>query len=125
MVERVDVALKYPPRLGAPTGREICPADLINKFPRLPEWENGTVKPTMRQLENYAEATYTPFGYFFLPAPIQEPLPLPDFRTIRNEAVQNPSADLLETIYICNDARTGTSTTQHAATWTPWSSSVR
>jgi Zn-dependent peptidase ImmA (M78 family) len=99
MVERVDVAPIMFAWARQRAGKSID--DLIKKFPQLPGWDAGATKPTMRQLENYAEATYTPVGYFFLPAPIQEDLPVPDFRTIRNEVIQAPNADLLETIYIC------------------------
>src|SRR6185437_10705596 len=40
---------------------------------------------------------------FFLPEPPDEPLPVPDFRTIRDEPIARPSADLLETLYLCQD----------------------
>ncbi|MFJ8205568.1 helix-turn-helix domain-containing protein [Micromonospora chalcea] len=75
--------------------------DLANRFPMLLQWESGSVKPTMRQLENYAQATYTPIGLFFLPSPPEETLPLPDFRTFRDERNRNPTPNLLDTIYAC------------------------
>jgi Zn-dependent peptidase ImmA (M78 family) len=37
-------------------------------------------------------------GYFFLPAPPEDILPIPDFRTVRDAAVTRPSPDLLETV---------------------------
>ncbi|MEU8182964.1 XRE family transcriptional regulator [Micromonospora sp. NPDC049047] len=76
-------------------------ADLANRFPMLAQWEAGSVKPTMRQLENYAQATYTPVGFFFLPSPPEETLPVPDFRTFRDERNRNPTPNLLDTIYAC------------------------
>ncbi len=74
-------------------------AALVERFPRLPQWESGEVQPTFRQLEDLAKATLTPFGAFFLPAPPQERLPVPDFRTMRDQRPRRPSAALLETIY--------------------------
>jgi hypothetical protein len=65
----------------------------------LPEWERGEKQPTFRQLEDFAKATLTPFGAFFLPEPPQERLPVPDFRTMRDQRPKRPSAALLETIY--------------------------
>jgi len=55
----------------------------------------------MRQLEDYAQATYTPFGYFFLSDPPVERLPIPDFRTVANGPIRTPSPDLLDSIYAC------------------------
>ena len=74
---------------------------LTARFPKLPEWESGQSQPTLKQLESYAKATHAPVGYFFLPAPPVEPLPIPDFRTIGDRVVARPSADLLDTIYVC------------------------
>jgi len=74
---------------------------LAARFPKLPEWEAGVLQPTLRQLEHYARATHAPVGYFFLPAPPEEPLPIPDFRTIGDRAIARPSADLLDTLYAC------------------------
>ena len=55
---------------------------LAARFPHLDDWETGARQPTLRQLEQYAQATHAPVGYFFLPAPPQESLPIPDFRTL-------------------------------------------
>jgi Zn-dependent peptidase ImmA (M78 family) len=74
---------------------------LVRKFPRLPDWISGVAQPTMKQLQGFATATYTPIGYFFLPTPPDEPVPLPDFRTMGNQAVRRPSPHLLETIFEC------------------------
>lgn len=80
-------------------------AALTTRFPHLAEWESGAVQPTLRQLEQYAQATHAPLGYFFLPAPPQEALPIPDFRTMRN-GVPRLSADLLDVIYTCQARQT-------------------
>lgn len=74
---------------------------LERAFPKLALWERGEQQPTLRQLEQFARRTHAPVGYFFLAAPPDETLPIPDFRTFRNEAVARPSANLLDTIYTC------------------------
>ena len=76
-------------------------ADLEHKFPQLPAWENRTVQPTLKQLEAFAKATYTPIGYLFLEEPPVERVPIPDFRAPANERIDHPSPDLLDTIYVC------------------------
>lgn len=51
--------------------RERAGKDLYSlerSFPKLADWESGRVKPTLRQIERFAKATYTPVGYFFLNA---------------------------------------------------------
>lgn len=75
-------------------------AALAARFPYLPEWEAGETHPTLRQLEHYAQATHAPLGYFFLSAPPQEAVPIPDFRTM-GHGVPRLSADLLDVIYTC------------------------
>jgi Zn-dependent peptidase ImmA (M78 family) len=78
----------------------LAESDLIERFPKYKLWETGDDSPTLRQLEAYAKKTLTPFGYFFLPAPPEEKLPIPDFRTVRDRGVRRPSPNLLETIHI-------------------------
>ena len=76
---------------------------LTARFPKLEAWEAGEALPTLKQLENYARATHAPIGYFFLPAPQVEPVPIPDFRTMADRAVVHPSPDLLDTVYTCQE----------------------
>lgn len=75
--------------------------DLSTRFPRLAEWESGDAAPTLRQLEEFANATHAPVGFLLLPVPPEEEVPLPDFRTFADTAVARPSPDLLDTIYQC------------------------
>jgi Zn-dependent peptidase ImmA (M78 family) len=75
--------------------------DLSKRFPRLEAWERGDSQPTLKQLERFAKATYTPIGFLFLSDPPRESLPVPDFRTVRNEDVSRPSPNLLDTLYHC------------------------
>lgn len=78
---------------------------LAARFPHLPAWVAGEVQPTLRQLEQFAHATHAPLGYFFLPAPPQEAIPIPDFRTM-GHGVPRVSADLLDVIYTCQTRQT-------------------
>ena len=74
---------------------------LVRRFPKYREWESGNVQPTLKQLEKFAKATHAAVGYFFLSEPPDEPLPIPDFRTIGSELPRRPSPDLLDTLYLC------------------------
>lgn len=71
---------------------------LEEKFPRIRQWAGGESQPTLRQLELLARTTFTPLGFFFLPEPPEERLPIPYFRTIRDETPAKPGPDLLETV---------------------------
>lgn len=77
--------------------------ELVRKFPKLPQWQQGEPSPTMRQLEDFARATRTPLGYLLLSDPPVEEVPLPDFRTVRDSVVGRPSPDLLDTIALCQE----------------------
>lgn len=74
---------------------------LAERFAALRDWLAGKKAPTFKQLEDFAKATRTPFGFFFLSEPPVEKIPIPDFRTVGSERVQHPSPDLLDTIYLC------------------------
>jgi len=74
---------------------------LVTRFARLEAWRKGTAQPTLKQLEDFARATHAPIGYFFLPSPPEERLPIPDCRTPGNARLNRPSPDLLDTLSIC------------------------
>ncbi|EME75521.1 ImmA/IrrE family metallo-endopeptidase [Bacillus sonorensis] len=80
--------------------RTIKQDKLHNKFPKLDEWLNGNIKPTLKQLEEYANATSTPLGYLFLEKPPVEQLPIPHYRTIDKGMRKQPSPDLIETLHL-------------------------
>lgn len=75
--------------------------ELAVRFKKWPLWLSGEAQPTLKQLEDFARLTHTAIGYFFLPQPPALALPVPDFRTLRDEALREPSSDLLDTLYLC------------------------
>lgn len=76
-------------------------SELTHRFPKLAEWEVGTVQPTLRQLEDFASAVHVAVGYLFLAQPPAEVLPIADFRTVGGRGANRPSPDLIDTIYLC------------------------
>ncbi|TXK18808.1 ImmA/IrrE family metallo-endopeptidase [Homoserinibacter sp. GY 40078] len=99
MVVRVPVK---PALLTWAADRSGLERDVLSKrFPKLDVWESGDLDPTFNQLQDFASATHAPLGFLFLDAPPEEPLPIPDFRTIKNASLRRASPDLLDTIYLC------------------------
>jgi len=62
--------------------------ELVARFPKLPAWENAESQPTLKQLENYARATYAPIGFFFLPEPPRPPRAIDVKSPVLGAAVQ-------------------------------------
>lgn len=73
---------------------------LRKKFKLLDKWLAGEKQPTFKQLELFAAATATPLGYFFLLKPPVETLPIPHYRTVKEEDSNKVSPDLIETLHI-------------------------
>lgn len=74
-------------------------ADLVKRFGKLDEWETGETAPTLKQLEDFARATYTPLGYLLLENPPEDRLPIRDFRTVMGRSPRRPSPNLLDTVH--------------------------
>ncbi len=74
---------------------------LSRKFGKWAAWLTGEARPTLRQLEDFARLTHTAIGYFFLPAPPTLNLPVPDFRNVHDVALAEPSTELLDVLYLC------------------------
>lgn len=70
------------------------------RFPMVTKWLKNETRPTLKQLEQFAKATSTPLGYFFLPKPPEIKLPIPHYRTVGDTQAAKPSVNLLETIYM-------------------------
>ncbi len=81
----------------------MVPDDLHTGVAKFPEWLEEKVRPTLKQLENFAKAVHVPIGYLFLLEPPDEPLPIPDFRTVGGRQLARPSPNLLEMIYACQE----------------------
>ena len=81
----------------ARSGRSL--ETLARSLPWIRRWESDKSQPTLKQLESLAKKTWTPLGYFFLPKPPEERLPIPDFRTVRDEPVRRSSPNLIDTLH--------------------------
>lgn len=96
---RVDVKPELLLWASERAGQSVDELAQQQSFRKLPSWISGEERPTFKQLEKFARATYTPFGFFFLPKPPKESVPIPDLRTVGNKYMGRPSPDLLDTIY--------------------------
>ncbi len=65
--------------------------DAVKSVPALEGWLSGEKKPTVIQLQRFAERFHVPFGYLFLQETPEENIPIPMFR---GEAVQSDHFDL-------------------------------
>ena len=75
--------------------------DLARRFPRLARWESGETRPTRKQLERFAKATYATVDHLLLTKPPVERVPIPDFRAAGNARIGQPSPNLLDTLSLC------------------------
>ncbi|MDQ0194028.1 ImmA/IrrE family metallo-endopeptidase [Paenibacillus wynnii] len=80
--------------------RSVQQDKLHKKFKLLDDWLLGEKQPTFIQLEDFAAATATPLGYFFLKTPPIEKLPIPHYRTLEDGEREQVSPDLIETLHI-------------------------
>ena len=76
------------------------PGVLEEHFPDLATWEREGADLTFSRLEEFSRRTYTPVGNFFLEAPPEIDLGIPDFRTRGDRQIGIPSAGLVETLAI-------------------------
>ncbi len=77
----------------------LSPAELADKMKRKEEqvhaWES-TGKIKANWAEKLAHVTHTPYGCLFMPKPMEEKLPISDFRTLKDKKLERPSPDLIE-----------------------------
>ncbi len=79
------------------SGRSV--ETLARGLPWIRRWESGGSQPTLKQIEALAKKTWTPLGYFFLTEPPEEKLPVPDFRTMRDEPLRRSTPNLIDTLH--------------------------
>lgn len=96
-----NVAASVPVLRWAATRARLSDEKLSQKFGKWAAWLTGDAQPTLRQLEDFARLTHTAIGYFFLPEPPALNLPVPDFRTVGDRALAQPSTELLDVLYLC------------------------
>ena len=76
--------------------------DMTKEFPKIKEWGQGDVLPTLGQLHKFARKTYIPIDYLWRKEPPPpDKVSLPDMRTVKNRDIPEPSLELLETVHLC------------------------
>ena len=95
------VAASVPVLRWAAQRARLDDGEVTARFHKWPLWLSGKAQPTLKQLEDFARLTHTAIGYFFLPQPPTLEMPVPDFRTLRDEVIAEPSSELLDTLYLC------------------------
>jgi len=80
---------------------QVDPGKLRKRFPKYDDWKSGKREPTLRQVKDFAKFTHVPVGALFLSNPMKETLPIKDLRTIGDKHISDPSANLLDTVYLC------------------------
>lgn len=73
--------------------------EFLSNHPIIQKWIEEVKKPTVKQLETFANKMHIPFGYLFLPEPPKETIPFPFFRT-GNTITDKVSLNVFDTIQI-------------------------
>ena len=76
---------------------ELLAEKIKTKLDRVVAWER-TGELRFAQAQNLAKVTHTPFGFLFLREPPDEPLGIPDFRTVADGPIGPPSPELIDTV---------------------------
>lgn len=78
---------------------EVLARKLAVDLDRVNEWEESG-RISLSKVDKLAHHTHTPLGYLYLPEPVDDRLPIPDFRTVADRPLARPSPDLLETVQL-------------------------
>lgn len=73
--------------------------EVSEKIPAFSNWLSGKKKPTIKQLQAFAQKLHLPFGYLFLESPPKETIPIPFFRTVQTKE-NKVSLNVYDTIFI-------------------------
>lgn len=71
---------------------------IIKAFPKYRSWLDGTWKPTIKQLRDFARKTHVSVSELFASEPPDYALQIADFRTVDDAPAQDPSPELFDTI---------------------------
>lgn len=63
------------------------------------DWLDGVSQPTIRQAEALAKKASLPYPLLLLDQPRPSAIPLPDFRTVESQTIQQPSVALEQVLY--------------------------
>lgn len=77
--------------------------DFYAQNPTVESWIKEEKYPTVKQLESFTHKVHVPFGYMFLPAPPEERISLPFFRTAQKTTTDKVSLNVYHTIQIIQD----------------------
>lgn len=72
----------------------------VTRVERVEEWLESGQLP-LKKLEAIAAKTHVPLGYLFLEVPPEEPLPIPDYRTVASQGLAQTSPELIDTLHTC------------------------
>ena len=97
---RIDVKKKLLNWAIDRSGKSVESLSQDRQMREIRRWLSGESRPTLRQLERFANATLTPLGYLFLSDPPVEQMPIPYFRTAKDIPASRPSLDLVGTVQI-------------------------
>lgn len=73
--------------------------EVKNQFKTFDRWMKAELSPTFNQVTDLSRFLRVPFGYLLLETRVEEEIPLLEFRTVDTDAVQEPSRELIDTIY--------------------------
>lgn len=74
---------------------------LFGKYPKLQDWLDGTVWPTVKQLRGFARDARVAEGWMYGTEPPDMKLDIPDMRTAGGVELADPSPDLIDTVFDC------------------------
>lgn len=75
------------------------PDQIEQDFPKIKEWLSGDSGPSLPQLRQMANKLHLPLGFLLLKKPPELKLPVRLYRTRGDAPVQNPSTELIDTLY--------------------------
>lgn len=92
--------VKLNPRVLEWAVRRSCLSDeqILKAFPKYPRWLDGSWKPTVKQLRDFAGKTHVSVSELFADDLPNYALQITDFRTVDDSSARDPSPELFDTI---------------------------